>query len=205
MHGVRPWLVFALLTLAACAPEERPLPASDEARSEAALRAVAARTEIEIPAPLRGLAVGPDDAMGQPAVIPCGTCHELPDAAMPLPSAAVRIAGPHRGLTVEHGTLVCASCHHPTRRDALRLADSRTIPLVEAMQLCAQCHGPQARAYAHGAHGGMRGYYDTERGVRVRNHCVSCHDPHAPNFGSFRPMPRPRDRFLPAPEGGVHE
>jgi hypothetical protein len=64
------------------------------------------------------------------------------------------------------------------------------------MALCAQCHGTQKRDYDHGAHGGMRGYWDLKRGPRERNHCVSCHDPHAPKFGTFMPVHPPKDRFL---------
>ena len=77
----------------------------------------------------------------------------------------------------------------------------------EAMQLCAQCHGPQTRDYRRGSHGGMQGYWDLSRGDRVRNHCVDCHDPHAPAFPRFTPLPPPRDRFPPAPpsEGHAHD
>ena len=72
---------------------------------------------------------------------------------------------------------------------------------------CAQCHGPQYRDYRHGAHGGMRGHWDLSRGPRERNHCVACHDPHAPAFGQFEPVPGPRDRFTgaAAPHGDTHD
>ncbi len=157
---------------------------------------------IALPPSLRGLPVGPPDIHGNPSVVPCVTCHDgSPDASAPLPTVARGIAGPHVGLAVEHGTLTCGACHHPTDRAALRLADGRAIPLEEAMTLCTQCHGPQGRSYEHGAHGGMRGHWDLSRGPRTKNHCVACHDPHGPAFGSFMPMPGPRDRFMPAPRG----
>ena len=63
-------------------------------------------------------------------------------------------------------------------------------------RLCAQCHGTQARDYAHGAHGGMSGYWDTTRGEQVRNQCTHCHAPHAPAYPHMRPTFKPRDRFL---------
>ncbi len=113
-----------------------------------------------------------------------------------MPDSAAGIGGPHAGLEVKHGDLACASCHAPTSRSHLRLADGREIPLRDAMALCAQCHGTQKRDYDHGAHGGMRGYWDLTRGPRERNHCVSCHDPHAPKFGTFMPVHPPKDRFL---------
>lgn len=96
---------------------------------------------------------------------------------------------------LSHGELTCAACHDATDRAALHLADGRTIALLDAMTLCAQCHGPQKRDYDHGAHGGMRGHWDLARGPRERNHCVACHEPHAPAFGRFSPAPGPRDRF----------
>jgi hypothetical protein len=56
-------------------------------------------------------------------------------------------------------------------------------------------------------HGGMRGHWDLSRGPRERNHCVACHDPHAPAFGQFEPVPGPRDRFTgaAAPHGDAHD
>lgn len=193
-------IMIHVVALAACARE-----GADDPRGARSAIDPAQVTEIEIPASLRGLPVGPQNPRGELAVVPCATCHDAPDAAAPLPTSARGIAGPHRGLRLEHGELACGACHHPSDRDALRLADGRAIDLVEAMRLCAQCHGPQARAYRHGAHGGMRGHWDVTEGPRTRNHCVSCHDPHAPAFGSFSPMPPPRDRFLPAPEEARHE
>jgi formate-dependent nitrite reductase cytochrome c552 subunit len=67
----------------------------------------------------------------------------------------------------------------------------------DAMQLCAQCHGPQFRDYTHGSHGGMQGHWDLSRGPRLRNHCVDCHDPHTPQFQPSNPVLPPADRLLP--------
>ena len=73
----------------------------------------------------------------------------------------------------------------------MRLADGRKLPFSEAQLLCAQCHGPQARDYLHGAHGGMNGYWDKARGTR--NTCTDCHDPHAPLYPAWTPVFHPRD------------
>jgi formate-dependent nitrite reductase cytochrome c552 subunit len=72
---------------------------------------------------------------------------------------------------------------------------------VEAMRLCAQCHGPQYRDYKRGSHGGMTGHWDLSRGERTRNNCVDCHDPHAPAYPGTTPVLPPRDRYL----RGAHE
>ena len=155
-------------------------------------------TEIELPQVLRGLPLLHDDAGNVTATTPCATCHDERNARA-LPLSAERLGGPHAGLRVRHGELRCAACHDEQRRDRLHLADGRSVPLVDAMELCAQCHGPQKRDYEHGAHGGVRGHWDLARGPRTRNHCVACHDPHAPSFGKFMPVAAPRDRFSSPP------
>jgi hypothetical protein len=76
--------------------------------------------------------------------------------------------------------------------------------MTDAIRLCAQCHGQQHTAYTHGAHGGMNGHWDLSRGDRLRNHCVDCHDPHAPAFPRYMPMPPPRDTAG-ASRGAAHE
>lgn len=160
--------------------------------------------ETHVPEALTGLASGVVDPRGNQAPIACTTCHEIRDEPHALPQRAEDLGGPHAGLVYRHGDLPCASCHHPERYDQLRLADGTGIALTEAMQLCAQCHGPQARDYRGGSHGGMRGHWDLSRGSRIRNHCVDCHDSHAPAFPQVQPAPPPRDRFLATP-GDTHE
>jgi hypothetical protein len=162
-----------------------------------------ARPELErvnVSSALTGIGTGTRGADGRETVIACATCHELRDGPHALPASAAELGPPHDGLRFEHGDLPCASCHHPERYDQVRLADGTALPLTEAMRLCSQCHGPQARDFARGAHGGMRGYWDLSRGPRERNGCVDCHDAHAPAFPVFTPAPPPRDRFLPVPD-----
>jgi nitrate reductase cytochrome c-type subunit len=62
--------------------------------------------------------------------------------------------------------------------------------------LCAQCHGPQARDFQHGAHGGMTGYWDLSKGPRRRNSCIDCHDPHAPKYPAVMPVFPPAESGL---------
>jgi hypothetical protein len=161
---------------------------------------------INTPRVLEGLPVGPLDVSGRPTVVACGTCHE-PGEQREFPESAGEVGAPHAGLSIRHGELPCASCHAQSDRSELHLADGTDIPLTDALRLCAQCHGPQYRDYRHGAHGGMRGHWDLSRGPRERNHCVACHDPHAPAFGQFEPVPGPRDRFTgaAAPHGDAHD
>lgn len=138
-----------------------------------------------------------EDAPG----VGCATCHGPGRIEPAMPNIDDDARGPHAGLRFEHGTNACRSCHAEGDVTALHLADGRTIEMREAMTLCAQCHGSQFRDYQHGSHGGMRGYWDRSRGERQRNHCVDCHDPHAPAYPSYLPMPAPRDRVRPV---GAH-
>ena len=106
---------------------------------------------------------------------------------------------------MRHGGLTCLSCHGGDGYDALRLADGSAVPFPEVMTLCRQCHGPQARDFAHGTHGGMAGYWDRSKGPRTRNSCVVCHDAHAPAYSAMQPAPGPADRFLDPPGGDGHD
>jgi hypothetical protein len=157
----------------------------------------AARYGVTIAAPayLTGLVTGEHDMQNEPVTVRCATCHALLSKRPALPTSAAGAAGPHAQLRLQHGELHCAACHDGVAVDSLRLADGRALALVDAIELCSQCHGPQARDYRHGAHGGMRGYWDLSRGPRQRNTCVSCHDPHEPAYPSYRPAPPPNDRF----------
>jgi hypothetical protein len=127
--------------------------------------------------------------------IACVTCHsQKPE--QPLPESSGSLQTFHKGLVVQHGTLKCAACHDSKATHRLHLADGTSLDPAQALELCAQCHGPQYRDYQHGAHGGMLGYWDLRRGPRSRNHCVDCHEPHVPAFQPMQPVMRPRDRFL---------
>jgi hypothetical protein len=153
----------------------------------------------------RGVVTGRIDPQGQPIVLICRDCHSTRPADLTVQRASA-LDEFHQGLHVAHGQLRCVSCHNPSDHYAsLRLADGRSLPFAESMQLCAQCHGTQFRDYQHGAHGGMTGHWDLTRGGRTRNHCLHCHDPHVPRFPVFQPAPPPRDRFAPTTAGEPHE
>jgi len=153
------------------------------------------------PAPPR-VTVG-TSADGEAVTVRCSTCHSTrpPNRKNAHSSDLDEF---HQGLAFAHGESSCLSCHDPENYDQLRLADGRAVQYADVMTLCGQCHGPQLRDYRHGSHGGMSGYWDLSRGPRTRNHCVDCHDPHAPAFPSMRPTFKPFDRFL-SPDDGQEE
>jgi hypothetical protein len=136
------------------------------------------------------------DGLGRDIRVACVTCHGLRDGKTAFPESAAKVREFHVGLTVQHGTLSCASCHVTRTAGApmLHLSNGTELATADALLLCAQCHGPKYQDYVHGSHGGMNGYWDLSRGPRLRNHCVDCHDPHAPKFPPSRPVLPPRDR-----------
>lgn len=179
-------IVLGTLVLGGCAsdPPQRFAPKPGEERHD---------DVIHQPARLTSVASQRTDALGQPLAVPCSDCHSMAVVEERKHDAAA-LEDFHRGLQVTHGELGCRACHDAERPDALALAGGETIPMAEAMRLCAQCHGPQYRDYRRGAHGGATGHWDRSRGPRVRNHCVDCHDPHAPTYLGASPVFPPRER-----------
>ncbi len=141
------------------------------------------------------VATGLTDLQGNAVTAACSTCHTTrpPDHEN---RRATDLDDFHSGMSFSHGTVSCLACHDERNYDALKLADGRRLAFTDVMTLCGQCHGPQMNAYNHGAHGGMTGYWDLSRGPRVKNNCIDCHDPHAPQFPKMQPTFKPRDRFL---------
>lgn len=186
---IRWMMAMTLVGGAGCEPQARP---ADQRRPEVkdAEQIVSGRAlgslDTAVHAPGAGTMV---------AKVSCKTCHEDP-ATWPMARATTELDEFHSELRFEHGTNVCASCHAADQRDRLRLADGELLPFAQTQRLCAQCHGSQQRDYEHGAHGGMSGYWDKQRGQRIRNLCTNCHDPHAPAYPAVIPAPPPRDRFL---------
>ena len=137
--------------------------------------------------------------------VACATCHTTRPANRKNRSAE-DLDQFHQGLKLNHGKLACVACHDSEGGYAgLHLADGTAVAFADSMQLCAQCHGPQFRDYQHGSHGGMTGYWDRTRGPRERNHCLHCHDPHAPQIAVVQPVAGPRDRFPPAKHEAQHD
>jgi hypothetical protein len=198
-------LALALLALAACGVDQ-PERLQPPLAADAARHPVATRPRAEVPG--AGLRTGRRDHAGAEVRAPCGSCHADTGAADLRRASAEDLDEAHAGLQLVHGGLRCGQCHGADRPDGardldrLRLADGSGVGFDAVMRLCEQCHGPQARDYQRGAHGGMTGHWDLRLGPRQRNQCVHCHDPHAPAFPAVAPLPRARDRFLRGATGG---
>jgi hypothetical protein len=151
--------------------------------------------EVRNPESLGTVDTGMRDASGASIGVECATCHDLghPDALARKNEVPEDF---HGGIEVTHGSLSCGSCHEPEDRTRLRLADGRTLPIRDVLQLCGQCHGPKYRDFSKGSHGGGRGYWDRSKGPWIRNNCVACHAAHAPAYPLVMPAAPPNDRFL---------
>ncbi|KAA5539753.1 hypothetical protein FYK55_23435 [Roseiconus nitratireducens] len=134
------------------------------------------------------------DPQGRTGSVACSTCHAVRKANLQNVSADT-LDEFHQGMVFSHGKIACYACHHPEASDELRLADGTSVAYEDVMDLCSQCHGPQATAFAHGAHGGMNGYWDLTRGPQLKNNCIDCHDPHSPAFPKMIVGFKPKDRF----------
>lgn len=135
------------------------------------------------------------DPLGRSGSVACSTCHSVRPPNFANTTAAT-LNEFHQGLQFQHGNLTCYACHNPDDADSLRLADQTSVAYSDVMTLCSQCHGLQATAMAHGAHGGMNGFWDLSRGPQTKNNCIDCHDPHQPSFPKMIVGFKPRDRFL---------
>lgn len=123
----------------------------------------------------------------QPVASPCSSCHR-PDQRVLRPEGAQNA---HRNVLPRHPDQAgaqCRTCHAEGNVEQLALLDGTRVPLAHAYALCAQCHYPQADAWAAGVHGKR---LDAWRGRRVVLGCADCHDPHEPGLKSRTPYPGP--------------
>lgn len=152
------------------------------------------RVEIHRPPTLGVVDTPLTDVHGAPIGIACATCHGPDPDGEVLAEARDNPEEMHASVVLDHGRLSCNGCHDADDRRFLHLADGTRLELVEAMDLCAQCHGVQFRDYSAGSHGGMRGAWDLRRGDRSRNHCLDCHGAHKPAWPQLQPVFPPQDR-----------
>ena len=151
-------------------------------------------SEVQLPHRALGMATPERTIRDEVVRVPCGTCHATLQPRPELTAHPER-RRLHKRQVIKHGDLTCRSCHHAPRFEDFRLSNGNVVPYTGVMSLCGQCHSRQLRDYNAGAHGGMRGYWDLNRGPRLRNHCLVCHNPHQPAIPKVLPAPLPRSRF----------
>lgn len=192
-------VAFVLLQGLACSGPARENDAPDW--TPASSDAPVYPTHIVAPPSTGMLKTEATEVSGDPVGIACMTCHEAGAGATQSFAQRTREArskdsprSMHTEVVLAHGNLECASCHQTDSPDHLHIAAGESFSLAESMRLCSQCHGLIRTAYDNGAHGGMRGYWDLQRGPRERNDCIACHNPHSPAHPQVIPAPGPKDK-----------
>ena len=107
---------------------------------------------------------------------PCTSCH----LGRKIVMENRRISDAHNNIQPVHPDqtgAVCSTCHSADDVALLTLKSGEQASLDESYRLCAQCHFPEAKAWAGGAHGKR---LDGWQGHRVVMACADCHDPHNP-------------------------
>jgi len=118
----------------------------------------------------------------------CNDCHDLFKAPVDFSKHLIQ----HQDIILDHGLNDrCYNCHDRDDRSKLALRNEETIGYAESPRLCAKCHGPTFRDWEQGMHGRTNGYWNKDLGEQHRLKCVECHDPHAPAYPTFTPMPAP--------------
>jgi hypothetical protein len=118
---------------------------------------------------------------------PCTSCH----MGRRIVLDDERVAGAHDDIQPSHPRetgATCATCHAAADVELLTLRSGERATLDHAYRVCAQCHFPQAEAWAAGAHGKR---LDGWQGRRVVMGCTDCHDPHAPALEKRLPFRAP--------------
>jgi hypothetical protein len=134
---------------------------------------------------------------GDTSGVECYTCHERTKLMQLHYDTNRNLVLPkeHQDLTIRHGrnnrNNTCFNCHSQTNLETLLTRDGRTLKIEESTLLCANCHGPTYRDWEIGVHGRVSGFWDRSMGPVTKQDCVSCHDPHNPEFPSRKPAPRP--------------
>jgi hypothetical protein len=119
---------------------------------------------------------------------PCGSCH-VPGRGLVQRERTADVHANVQPLHPAESGAVCLSCHATDDVELLALEGGERVSIDHAYRLCAQCHFPQAEAWAGGAHGKR---LDGWRGRRVVMGCADCHDPHRPAVAPRIPMDGPR-------------
>ena len=154
------------------------------------------------PAPLREAIHDPPHLMVAGFEKGCMDCHALFQSQTTTPFAMFQHEEIRQRL--DHGINTrCYNCHDLKARDQLVLHDGSTLGYDQVEHLCAKCHGPTYRDWQRGSHGKTLGYWDQGEGDPERLKCTQCHDPHAPAFSKFQPLPGPNTLRMNQAAGGV--
>lgn len=121
----------------------------------------------------------------------CNGCHQIFTVTPETGQAAVP-RSMHTEVELNHGlNNRCTNCHDSRDFARLRLHDGASIPYSQVATLCAQCHGTVYRDWQSGSHGKTMGSWSGDLAEMTRLRCSECHDPHAPAYPKYTPLPGP--------------
>lgn len=140
------------------------------------------------PQPLRQLLGDPPIARVNYYARSCQDCHQI--FVSPDRPRANLIQ--HRDIVMDHGmNNNCYNCHDKENRNLLILRTGKKVTFNQVELLCSQCHGTTYRDWQKRMHGKTLGYWNATKGTPQQLRCSECHDPHAPAFDKFEPLPGP--------------
>jgi hypothetical protein len=126
----------------------------------------------------------------------CNDCHRLFRPALERLGVLMQ----HSHILLDHGMNDnCFNCHERGNRERLVLRNGRTASFTDVPLLCAQCHGPTYRDWQRGMHGKDMEFWNADAGPIERLVCTQCHDPHAPAYPDFVPLPPPNTLRMGSP------
>lgn len=118
----------------------------------------------------------------------CNECHSIFKNDIEKSQGLVQ----HTDIVFNHGmNNRCFNCHDRLDRNKLVGRDGQYLSYTEIPALCAQCHGTTYRDWQAGMHGKTLGSWQTGNPEQHRLACDQCHDPHAPAFPQYTPLPAP--------------
>lgn len=130
---------------------------------------------------------------------PCMKCHgnfENEKAHFPLKT-------PHNNIKLQHYKEInnCYFCHDKGNREQLKLINGEKVGFNNGWKVCTQCHGEKFRDWKLGIHGKQIGSW---KGKKYRYSCVSCHEPHHPEFPKWVADPLPEYPWIDSARKGGH-
>ena len=131
----------------------------------------------------------------------CNDCHDV----FQSPTEKTGDLYQHLDIHFDHGiNNSCYNCHDQKNRDELVGRNGQYISYTDIPLLCSQCHGPTYRDWERGMHGKTLGSWETGSPDQVRLECSQCHDPHAPAFPDYQPLPGPNTLRMGNPPAELH-
>ncbi len=194
--GLAPWWIFpAFLALAAFLAGRPP-------RADAPIHPTAIFPLSQItPGPVRAVLSDPPSVVVGGYTHNCNDCHRLFQSA----PERHRLMSQHTHIALSHGLNDrCFNCHDREDRQKFVLRDGRTVPFVRVATLCSQCHGTTYRDWERGMHGKDLGSWSPHVRPQRRLVCTECHDPHAPAYPDYKPLPGPRTLRMGDPPEPTH-